>query len=209
MSESEPAEPVKPTQSEGSCLGPMLIGCGAAVVVGLVFAATMTFLGNQFWDFVSDQTRRVREEAQFAENWSAPGATASIEAFAPETVKDFTLKKSDRQADFPALGIDLEGYHVVYTRGSEIVDVSIYRMSRQEKDVLFEEIERRIANRDRFPNYQLTRMPNVLDFQVETGPLAGRFWFAHGWLIFIHSESDQEIADFARPYLNAVAQGAE
>ena len=211
MSESEPVEPVKPTQSEGSCLGPMLIGCGTAVVVALIFAAAMTFLGNQFWDFVSDQTRRVHEEAQFAENWHAPGANAPIEAFSPETVNGFTFQSADQNADFPALGIGEEGYRILYERGAETagtIEVTVYRMNRKETTALFDDVERRIADRDRFPNYQLTRMPNVLDFHVETGPLAGRLWHSQGWLIFIRGQSDQAIADFARPYLNAVGQGA-
>ena len=184
------------------------MGCGAAAVVALIFAAVMTFLGNQFWDFVSDQTRRVHEEARFAESWNAPGATAAIEAFSPETVNGFTFQNADQNADFPALGIDDEGYHIVYERGAETIDVTVYRMDRKETTALFDDIERRIADRDRFPNYQLTRMPNVLDFHVETGPLAGRLWHSQGWLVFIRGQSDQAIADFARPYLNAVGQDA-
>lgn len=207
MSESEIGR-LSPLPPERSCWGPLFIGCGTAVLIAITCVGILTYVGDQFWNFLSDQTHRLEEEAEFARQWEAPPTTAGQATFTPETVDGYTLIEADDHAQFPALGIEMPGHHAIYERGDRRLQVAVYAVDDALKEVIFDEVERRIEDESRFPGYQMTRMPNILDFQLATVELAGRLWYSQGWLIFVRGQPNIEIADFTKAYVNAVAEAA-
>lgn len=204
MSDSEIGR-LSPLPPERSCWGPLFIGCGTAIFLAVICVGVLTYVGEQFWNFLADQTHRLEEEAEFAQEWEAPPPTAGQAIFTPETVDGYSLVEADDQAQFPALGVELPGHHAIYERGERRLHVAVYATDNAAKEAIFDEVERRIEDESRFPGYQMTRMPNILDFQLATVELAGRFWYSQGWLIFVRGEPHIDIADFTRAYVNAVS----
>lgn len=196
-----------PPPPERSAARPLLIGCGVVLLLLLLCAGGATLLGVRGWNFLQVQMQNAAKDEDFAEKWQAPAADASAETFAPPSVAGYELAGSDEKADFPALGIEREGSHAVYEKGNDQIDVAVYRADEAETKTVFDEVERRIDDEDRFKSHTFTRLPRTVRFGV-TDPttLHGILWHANGWLVFVRSETVSDLDPFLRAYLEAVGE---
>lgn len=179
---------------------PLLIGCGAAVVLLLLCGGGLALLGFRGFKFFEAGLERVAQEERAAQDWVAPPADAPTGAFAPQSVAGYELATFDDDAAFPALGLEHEGAHAVYERGSDTIEVSVYRMNETEKTAAFDEVIRRIDDGDRFNVHSYARLPRTLSFSVSPPELKGTLWHAGGWLIFVRSQTVDDLDPFLRAY---------
>ncbi|MBA3311743.1 MAG: hypothetical protein M3552_14640 [Planctomycetota bacterium] len=180
-----------------------LIGCAIGIVLLLLCAGA----GVAIYYGARGAVEAVQEQERFAQQWTPPAAEAPPETFAPESVAGFTLESSDEQAEFPALGIEQAGFHAIYTKDGDTVDVSVYRMTEAEKTAVFDEIIRRIDDDDRFRSNSHVRLPRSLRFSVSPPELHGSLWHSQGWLVFVRSETTEDLEPFQRAYLEAIGGG--
>lgn len=196
---------VKPKRSVSK---PLLIGCGVVVVLLVLCGGLAAFFAKRGVDAFSAQLNESAEDELFARRWKAPPEDAAEGAFAPEPVAGFALTESDEKAAFPALGIEREGWHAVYEKGEETVEVSVYRADEAETSGVFDEVVRRIDDDDRFKSHSHVRKPRSLRFSVsDPVDLNGVLWHAGGWLVFVRSATVDDLRPFLREYLTAVEAG--
>jgi hypothetical protein len=179
----------------------LLIGCAIGIVVLLLCAGVIAAI----YYAARGAIQNVQEQEKFAQEWSAPAEEAPPETFAPENVAGYELQSSDDKAEFPALGIEQSGTHAVYAKGDDTIDVSVYRMTDEEKDATFDEILRRIDDNDRFQSHSNVRLPRSLRFSVSPPELHGRLWHSQGWLVFAHSATVKDLEPFEKAYLEAIS----
>lgn len=194
-----------------SAAKPLLIGCGVVVLILVLCAGGFAFLGAKGWKAFRAEVERAAGDEKFAQDWEPPAEDAGAESFAPEWVAGYTLASSDEKAEFPALGIEHAGYHAAYEKGSDAIDVAVYRADEPETSAIFDEVVRRIDDDDRFKSHSHVRLPRTLRFSVsDPTDLNGLFWHAGGWLVFVRSAtvSDADIDSFLKAYLTAVEGAA-
>jgi hypothetical protein len=185
---------------------PLLIGCG---VVGLVFLLLCG--GGFFFGFRLFQAgmERMGQDEDLARAWTPPVADATAETFAPPTVADYKLTASDEEGGFPALGLEQDGPHAVYQKGSDKVEVSVYRMDEAGKNAAFDEVIRRIDDDDRFGSHSNVRLPRSLRFNVNPPELHGVLWYDDGWLVFVRSATVTDLGPFLKAYVEALGSDEE
>jgi len=194
---------------------PLLIGCGVVVLILVLCAGGFAFVGAKGWKAFQAEWKRAAEDEKFAQEWTPPAEGEGGEVFAPESVAGYALAASDEKAEFPALGIEHAGTHAVYEKGGDTIDVAVYRVDEAETSAIFDEVERRIDDDDRFQSHTHVRLPRTLRFNLSGGvELHGLLWHAGGWLVFARSATvpDTDLDPFLKAYLAAVeetAAGAE
>lgn len=180
---------------------PLLVGCGITVLLLLSCGGVLAYFGVKLFRAGFEQAQ---QDESLARQWEAPAADAPGATFAPDTVAGFDMATSDENGRFPALGIEHEGTHAVYKKGSDTIDVAVYRMSETDAAAVFDEVIRRIDDDERFQSNSYLRLTRSLRFSVDPPAMHGVLWQADGWLVFVRSQTVSDLDGFLKAYLEAM-----
>lgn len=193
-----------PEPRRRSSKAPFWIGCGIVLLIVLLCGGVLIYFSGRGIQAFRQGFDQARQDEAFAQQWRAPAADAPPATFAPESVAGYELATTDENAAFPALGIEHAGTHSVYEQGDDTIDVAVYRMNETERSATYDEVIRRIDDDERFAFNSHWRTTRSLRFRVDPPALHGVFWHADGWLVFVRSQTIDDLEPFLRAYLEAV-----